>query len=231
MKSIKLALVAAALTLSIGTFDAQAETPQTDAAFVEMMKDVPAEKVMEALELYYQLHVSELNLQYMNEQRTGAFFAMRRAQQKGAGAIAKAEKRQKRVAAEREEVVEGNQALRIKLEAVSGVEFLDDLVMIPDAPMTKPAAPVGAPADLIKAQTESWDALQAAQAKWQDERLVLLDAQERYDADRSVPIGDHLRAMTAAEMAYAKAVGECRLIEAKIAIATGKPIASALSGL
>lgn len=229
LKTIKLALIAAVFAL--GALPAHAETPQTDAAFVEMMKDAPAEKVLEALDLYYRLHVSELNLQYMNEQRTGAFFAMRRAQQKGAGAITKAEQRQKRVAAEREAVVEGNKSLRLKLEAVSGVEFLDDLVMMPDAPMTKPAAPVGAPAELIKAQADTWAALQAAQAKWQEERLILLDAQQRYDQDRSTPIGDHLRAMTAAEMAYAQAVGDCRLIEAKIAIATGKPIASALSGL
>ncbi|MEG3617467.1 hypothetical protein V5T82_03270 [Magnetovibrio sp. PR-2] len=229
MKSIKLALIGIALTFS--SLPAHAETPQTDAAFVEMMKDAPAEKVLEALDLYYQLHVSELNLQYMNERRTGAFFAMRRAQQKGAGAVAKAEKHQKAVVAKREQVVEDNKSLRLKLEAVSGVEFLDDLVMIPDAPLAKPQAPVGAPADLIKAQAASWDALQAAQTKWQDERLILLDAQQRYDETRDVPIGDHLRAMTAAEMAYAKAVGECRLIEAKIAIATGKPIPSALSGL
>ncbi|MCW8915788.1 MAG: hypothetical protein OQK24_08035 [Magnetovibrio sp.] len=229
----KFAWVAVVLSFTFGTAPSWAQTPQTDVEMLALMGDAPNEKKLAALEVYYELHVSESIVQHMNERRTGAMFAIQRAQraEMGADEIAKREKTAKDIAAEREAKLEANMALRLKLEQISGIEFAENLVMIPDAPMAKPAVPVGVSADLIKAQAEAWSALQVAQSKWQEQRLIMLEAQQRYDETRDVPIGDHFRAMTEAETNYAIAIGACRMIEARIAAQTGKSIGAVLGGL
>ena len=224
-------IAVAALIFFVG--EARAEMPQTDADLVKQMDGQASDKVLEALGHYYDLHVSELTVQNMNEQRTGAMFAVQRAKANGATAakLAQLEQKSKDVSAKRNAEIERNQALRLKLEQISGIEFAETLVMAPDTPMDKPTAPANAPADLVTAQSESWTALQTALAAWREERLILLDAQQRYDETRDVPIGDHLRAMTRAEIALAKAVGDCRIVEAKIAAATGKSVSEMLAAL
>lgn len=208
----------------------RAETPHTDVQLIERMDGASSDTLIEALAVYYDLHVSELIVQIMNEQRTGAMFAVQRAKADNASAdkLAMLEQKSKDVAAKRTAEIESNQSLRIQLEKISGIEFLAPLVMAPDTPMDKP---VKASGELGVAQMEAWKALETAKAAWQEERLILLDAQQRYDETRDVPIGDHLRAMTLAEIALAKAVGKCRLIEAKIAAASGKNIAEMLGAL
>lgn len=233
MKRIKgLCLVLMSLFV-VTTTGARADMPQTDADLVAQMDGATADKVIAALEVYYDLHVSELVVQNMNEQRTGAMFALQRATAGGKSKqeLAKLQQRSKEVAAERTRKIEENQNLRVKLESLSGIGFLNPLVMAPDAPMAMKAAPSGTSADLVQAQKDAWAVLEKAQAAWQEERLILLDAQQRYDETRDVPIGDHLRAMTRAEIALAEAVGACRLIEAKIAAAGGQSIADVLSAL
>ncbi len=233
MKMFKFAFVACVMSMSLWTVDTHAQTPQTDVEFLTLMGDAPADKMITALELYYELHASELVVQYMNERRTGSMFAIQRARraEKGAEVIAQLEQQAKDVATERKAKIEANQALRLKLEEASGVEFADNLVMIPDAPMMKPPVPVGVSAELIKKQAEAWAVLQEAQAKWQEERLIMLEAQQRYDETRDVPIGDHFRAMTVAETNFAKAIGACRLIEARIAAQKGQSIVDVLGKL
>ncbi|HEY9080733.1 hypothetical protein [Magnetovibrio sp.] len=219
--------------LTFDARDAHADMAQTDVALVQQMAEASTDKQLEALEIYYALHVSELAVQNMNERRTGAMFAVQRAKADNSpkGKISALEQKAQEVVAERTAKVEENQKLRKKLSEISGLDFAEPLVMAPDAPMDMPTAPAGVPADLVAAQKDAWTALLAAQNAWQEERLTLLDAQQRYDETRDVPIGDHLRAMTLAETAYAKAIGACRLIEAKIAAAQGKSLAEVLSAL
>lgn len=230
LKKLILAITAF-FALALGP--AHAEMPQTDVDLVKQMEGADSSKILQALSIYYDLHVSELTVQNMNEQRTGAMFAMMRARGSGAnaGKLANLEKKSQLVAAKRKAQIKANRDLRIKLEEVSGIEFLDNLVMAPDAPMAQPSVPAGAPDDLVAAQSQAWKEFEVSHAAWQEERLILLDAQQRYDETRDVPIGDHLRAMTRAEIAYAKAIGACRLIAAKIAVATGQPLAEALGSL
>ena len=77
----------------------------------------------------------------------------------------------------------------------------------------------------------AWGKLKKAEVALQEERLTLLDAQQRYSEGKKVPIGDHLRAMTMAELEYMNAIAAYRLAEAEIAAEAGKSIKDALSGL
>jgi len=226
------AAAGAALATTVA-FDALADMAQTDIALVQQMGEASNDKKLQALSVYYDLHVSELIVQNMNERRTGAMFAVQRAKaaNKAPSAVAMLEKKAQEVMAERAAKVKENQQLRVVLGEVSGLDFSAPLVMAPDAPLDMPTASSSVPADLVAAQKQAWTALLAAQNAWREERLTLLDAQQRYDETRDVPIGDHLRAMTKAETVYAKAIGACRLIEAKIAVATGKSLLEALSAL
>lgn len=226
------AAAGAALAATVA-FDALADMAQTDVALVQQMGEASNEKKLQALEIYYNLHVSELVVQNMNERRTGAMFAVQRAKtaNQAPSVVASLDQKAQEVMAERAAKVKENQQLRITLGKISGLDFSAPLVMAPDAPLEMPTAPSNVPADLAAAQKQAWTALLVAQNAWREERLTLLDAQQRYDETRDVPIGDHLRAMTKAETAYAKAIGACRLIEAKIAVATGKPLLEALSAL
>jgi len=212
---------------------AHAEMPQSDVALVQQMGDVPAEKVLKALALYYDLHVSELLVQNMNERRTGAMFAIMRAKegQKPKNEITKLEQQAKAVAVEREAKIQVNQNLRKELSSLTGIDFAESLVMAPDAPMAMPHAPAGTLAALVVEQKAAWNALKAAQDVWAHDRLALLEAQQRYDDSRDVPIGDFMRAMTLAEAKYARVIAECRLIEAKIAYDRGLSLSAVLSAL
>jgi|GEM_PF-1696993 len=231
-RTLASAAIGVALSAAIA-FEAHAEMAQTDVALVQQMGEASSDKKLQALGLYYDLHVSELTVQNMNERRTGAMFAVMRAKgaNKGPNVIAKLEKQAQQVMDERAAKVKENQNLRIELGNVSGLDFSDPLVMAPDVPMDTPVALANLSADLAAERKQAWDAFMTAHAAWQEERLILLDAQQRYDETRDVPIGDHLRAMTRAEITHAKAIGAFRLVEAKIAVATGKPLVEVLGAL
>lgn len=226
-------LSVAVLTMSaVCATPAWAETPQTDVAFIEQMGDASPDKVLEALALYYNLHVSELAVQLNREQNTGAFLAARRAENDGDTAEAQRqtaifENTREALAKAREE----NVALRQELTVMTDLDFGGNLAMAPDAPFDKPAPIAGAPDDLAKALDGAWTKVEAARAALGEMRLKLLEVQERYDTHRDVSIGDAMRAMTEAEVDMARAAADFRLIEAKIATATGQPLAGVLGGL
>lgn len=210
---------------------AWAETPQTDAAFVEQLGGRTTHDTLKALRMYYDLHVSEIEVQLMKEQNTGAFFAARRAT--GDGDAAEAQRQMEAFEGTKEALAkarQSNQDMRQTLAAVTGIDFADDLAMAPDAPDALPQAPAGAPADLLSARDAAWGQVEKARATWREVRLQLLEDQERYDKTRDVSIGDSMRAMTRAEVAMARAACDLRLIEAEIAAATGQPIAEVLGG-
>ncbi|MBF0249447.1 MAG: hypothetical protein HQL35_02335 [Alphaproteobacteria bacterium] len=212
---------------------AQAQSPKTDAELARAMSGAAPQSVLDALTVYYALHASELEVQHMDERRTGSMFAIMNAREAGSNpdVMAELENQAMAVAAERDGVIGENQQLRAKLKAMTGIPFADALAVAPEAPETFPDAPAGTPPALSAERDAAWAALQTAKAAWGEERLNLLDAQDRYDADRTVPIGDFMRAMTAAEVALARAAGQVRLIEAKIAIAAGGDLAATLDGL
>lgn len=232
MHRLLISLSVFATILSFGQ-GAHAQTPQTDVALMSHMKEAPAAQKLEALALYYDLHVSELIVQNMNEQRTGSMFAKQEAIEAGGDAakLAAVELNTQKVMADRQASFDKNQALRTKLGALSGLELDDPLVMPPDAPLQAISPPQGTPDDLAQALGTAWNALEAAKAAWEDERLILLDAQQRYDDTRDVAIGDRMRAMTVAETAYTKAIGAYRLIAAKIAVNAGQDLGEVLSSL
>ncbi|HEY9163922.1 MAG TPA: hypothetical protein VIN57_04855, partial [Magnetovibrio sp.] len=68
---------------------AWADMPQTDTALVEQLSGKSSDETIQALALYYDLHVSEIEVQLMREQNTGAFLAARRAEGEGDMAEAK----------------------------------------------------------------------------------------------------------------------------------------------
>ena len=227
-------ILSAALVSITVTFasPAWAEMPQTDVALVEQLSAKSPEDVLKALEVYYTLHVSEIDVQLTTEQNTGAFFAARRAEADGD----KAEVERQMAAFEGTKAAlaaakKVNQGLRQKLAAMTAISFGDDLHMAPEAPDTLPAAPAGAPTALLAARTDAWQRVESARKTWGEMRLKLLEDQEQYDKTRTVKIGDSMRAMTKAEVALARAACDFRLLEARIAIATGKPLVSVLGGL
>ncbi|MBL4613597.1 MAG: hypothetical protein JKY27_01810 [Magnetovibrio sp.] len=235
MKTMMKRMIFAVLAVfALTVNDARAEMPQTDVDLISQMTGADNDKVLQALGMFYDLHASELAVQYADEQLTGAFFAVTRAQRNNAAAqkIAELQQAQKDKSAQRAALTQQNQTLRVRLEELSGVEFLDNLMVTPEAPLNAPAATAsGVASDLAKARSEAWTVLETAQKALQEERLVLLDAQQRYSEGQKVPIGNHLRAMTAAELNFTKAVSAYRLLEAKIATTTGKSIKDVLAGL
>lgn len=211
---------------------AWAEMPQTDAALVEQLAAKSADEVLGALALYYDLHVSEIEVQLMREQNTGAFLAARRAEGDGDAAEVK---RQMDIFEGTKDALavarQANQDLRQELASQTGLTFGDDLAVAPDAPDAMPGAAANAPADLLDARTAAWAGVEKARQHLSEVRLQLLDDQERYDKTRDVSIGDSMRAMTKAEVAMARAACDWRLIEAKIAAASGKSVGEVLGGL
>lgn len=228
-RMIKGALVALGVVVALAS-PALAQMPQTDTSLVKLLSGQSQDKVLTALEVYYDLHVSELDVQVHNELRTGAFFAVRRVQKAGADAVATAEKNLKKAGAALNAIKEKNRALRARLLELTGIDFADSLVMTPDVPDELPAAASAAPAGLLSARGGAWGQVEKARATLRDVRLQLLEDQERYDKTRDVSIGNSMRAMTRAEIAMARAACDLRLNEAKIAAATGNSIAEVLDG-
>jgi len=173
--------------------------------------------------------LSELEVQLMREQNTGAFLAARRADGDGDAPEAKRqmdifESTKAALATARE----ANQALRQKLAAMTDIAFDSDLAMAPDAPDALPAAFDGAPGDLLGLRNIAWGQVELARKHLVETRPQLLADQEEYDRTRNVKIGDSMRAMTKAEVAMSRAACDWRLIEAKIAVAVGKPLSGVL---
>lgn len=224
------AAVAAALAAA-PVAPAFAQMPQTDVAFVETLQGKGAEASLEALALYYDLHVSEIQVQLTRESNTGAFLAARRAE--GDGDQAEVKRQMVIVDATKAELDAARQintSLRQQLNVAVGADFGDDLVMAPDAPEQKPVFSK-APADLAQALDAAWAKVEAARAHLKDVRLKLLKDQERYDKHRDVPIGDSMRDMTRAEVEMARAACDLRLAVANIAVKGAIPLKDALGGL
>lgn len=227
-RMFKTAFVAFGVVLA-AAFSAWAETPQTDVAFVEQLSAKPADDVLKALALYYELHVSEIKTQSVRELNTGAFLARQRAEKDGDTAEAA---RQATIFEGTSEALanarQGNQDLRRDLAEMTGIDFGDDLAMAPDAPDVLSPAPDGTPVDLLKARAAAWATVEIAHKQLREMRMKLLQDQEAYDKDHKVKIGEAMRLMTDAEVAMARAACDLRLIEARIALNIGKPLKEAL---
>ncbi len=235
MKKIKnhilMALVAVMMVASYG-LPALAEMPQTDVDFVNQMGGSDAEK-LGALEIYYNLHVSELEVQIITEQNTGAFLGGRRAEREGDAAEAKRLlKMYEDTKAAKEKKIEENRHIRIKLSEVSKIEFAESFVMAPEAPETILAISSSAPENMKADVANAWTNVQAAKKSWKTARMNLLEGQEKYSARvKGIRIGDLMRSVTAAEILLARAASDMRLVIARIAVAGGKPLAKTLSDL
>jgi hypothetical protein len=230
-RMVKAALLSFGVALGLVS-PAWAETPQTDVAFVEQLAAKSTEEALNALALYYDLHVSEIAVQAVREQNVGAFLAVERAKEDGDKAEAERqtalfESTGAALAAARQT----NQDLRRDLAEMTGIGFADDLAMAPDAPDVLSPAPDGAPTELLKARATAWGAVETARVNVRHMRMKLLEDQEAYDQNREVKIGDSMRAMTRVEVDMARAACDLRLIDARIAAAIGKPLAEALKGL
>lgn len=142
---------------------AWADMPQTDTALVEQLSAKSSDEKLHALTLYYDLHVSEIEVQLMREQNTGAFLAARRAE--GDGDVEEA-KRQTEMFENTKDGLsvarQTNQDLRQELASQTGLTFGDDLVVAPDAPDALPAAPANAPAELLDARAAAWAGVEKA---------------------------------------------------------------------
>lgn len=231
MNSIKTLAVAFVFASAMVVQPAWAQMPQTDVQLVEAVQGQGSDKALSALEAYYDLHVSEVDVQLTREHNTGAFLAARRAESEGDTAEA----------ARQMEVFEGtkaaladarslNSSLRQKLAAMVGVDFADDLIMAPDAPFEKPVYS-DVSAELATALDDAWANVERARENLKDVRLSLLETQERYDIHRDVSIGDAMRAMTKAEVDMTRAACDLRMAVAKIAASAKQPIGGALSNL
>lgn len=220
----------ACATLIGSSQSAWAQMPQTDVDLIAQMEDASTDDVLEALAVFYDLHVSDLDVQLKHEENTGAFFGIRNAQRDG-GDVKAAETHARDTRRAWDGVREQNVALRQELNMITGIDFPDSFAMAPDAPFEKPAAPEGAPADLKAERNAAWARVVETRDAWAETRMKLLEAQDRYDEHRDVAIGDAMRDMTRAEIAAVRAAADFRLIEAKIAAATGGDIAQVLSDL
>ena len=209
---------------------ANAQMPQTDAELIAQMTDASNDDILEALALFYDLHVSELDVQLKHEENTGAFFGIRNAQRSG-GDVLHAEQRARDTRKAWDSAREGNVALRQELNMITGVDFPDSMTMAPDAPFEKPPVAERAPADLVAEREAAWAEVVKTRDAWAETRMNLLEVQERYDQHRDVAIGNAMRAMTRAEIAAVRAAADFRLVEAKIAAASGGDIAETLGGL
>ncbi len=235
MKKIKnhtlLAYFFAAFIASFG-FSAMAEMPETDVAFVNQMSGPDAKKI-NALALYYNLHVSELEVQMVTEQNTGAFLGGRRAEREGNASEAKRLlKMFEDTKSEKVKKDDENRQIREKLSEVSKIEFPSNLIMAPEIPEAMPAIASNAPENLKAAAGKAWQDALGAKKSWKIARMNLLEGQEKYNNKiKGVRIGDLMRSVTAAEIELARTAGALRLIVARIAVATGTPLGQALSGL
>lgn len=209
-----------------------AQMPQTDIAFIAQMKGTDADK-LDALAVYYDLHISDLVVQLLAEQSTGAFLGARWAERDGK--VAEQKRLTKMYDAARIELDKErqiNRDIRSELSQMSGIEFPTDLVMAPHAPEMLTPAPSGAPEDLINSRNKAWKQVELASAAWTAARMQLLTDQEDYNmGKKGVRIGDSMRSVTRAEIDIARAAGAFRMIEARIAVAIGKPLAAVLGAL
>lgn len=231
MKSKTVAAVAVALGLGFAQ-PAWAEMPQTDVELLLQLGATDAAKALDALAVYYDLHVSEIVVQVNREQNTSVFLAARRAEE--AGDKAEAERQNKlfqNTKAALDDARAANLKLRQELGLMTGLSFDTDLHMAPDAPDELPDAPAGAPADLLAKREAAWIKVEQARKILNEARLTLLDVQDKYNQTRKGPIGEAMGAVTEGELAVAKAIAEYRLVEARIAAALGKPLGEALGGL
>ncbi|MCK4939909.1 MAG: hypothetical protein KAR80_06395 [Rhodospirillaceae bacterium] len=221
----------AAFITSVG-FSAMAEMPETDVDFINQMSGPDAEKI-NALELYYNLHVSELEVQMITEQNTGAFLGGRRAEREGNASEAKRLlKMYEDTKSAKIKKDDENRQIREKLSEVSKIEFPSSLVMAPEPPERMPTIAANAPEDLKAAASKAWQDAEVAKKSWKIARMNLLEGQEKYNNKiKGVRIGDLMRSVTAAEIELARTAGELRLIVARIAIASGKPLGQTLLGL
>ncbi|MCK5545978.1 MAG: hypothetical protein KAI27_01305 [Rhodospirillaceae bacterium] len=226
-----MALVAAMMVASYD-LPALGEMPQTDVDFINQISGTDAEKI-NALEIYYDLHVSELEVQMITEQNTGAFLGGRRAEREGDAVEAKRLlKMYEDTKAAKEKEANKNRQIRKKLSSIYKIEFAESLVMAPEAPETISAISSVAPKNMKTDVAKAWANVQAAKKSWKIARINLLEGQEKYSARvKGVRIGDLMRSVTAAEILLARAAGDMRLVVARIAIATSQPLAKTLSGL
>ncbi len=216
----------------VSPWTARAEMPQTDVDLLAQLDTHTTPQKLLALDRYYALHVSELDVQMKIEIRTGAFFALRGATESGdAAAISQAQLALDGAGATVKTVQAENLKLRNQLSDLTGIDFDASLVMAPDAPSATKAVPAGVANDLVTAHAQAWTAIQAARRAWKNARLDLLDVQERYNQGEKVPIGSALRAITKAEIGMALAAGAYRLVEAKIAASLGVSMRDALNDL
>lgn len=200
---------------------ARAEMPQTDVDLLAQLDTHTTPQKLQALEGYYALHVSELDVQMKIELRTGAFFALRGATESGdAAAISQAQLALDGAGATVETVQAENLKLRNQLSDLTGIDFDASLVMAPDAPDAAKDVPAEVASDVVKARNA-----------WKNARLDLLDVQERYNQGEKVSIGDAMRAITKAEIGMARAAGSYRLAVAKIAVSRNVSMRDALNDL
>lgn len=200
---------------------ARAEMPQTDVDLLAQLDTHTAAQKLQALDAYYALHVSELDVQIKVEIRAGAFIGVRNANESGdARAIAQAQSALDAAVATVATVKAENLKLRNQLSDLTGIDFDGSLVMAPDAPDAAKGVPAEVASDVVKARTA-----------WKNARLDLLDMQERYNQGEKVSIGDAMRAITKAEISMARAAGIYRLAVAKIAASRNVSIRDALNDL
>ncbi|MCK5165780.1 MAG: hypothetical protein KAQ66_00630, partial [Rhodospirillaceae bacterium] len=174
-------LMALAAAMMVVSYDlpAIAEMPQTDVDFINQMGGSDTEK-LSALEIYYDLHVSELEVQMVIEQNTGAFLGGRRAEREGDATEAKRLlKMYEDTKAGKEKKSEENRQIRNKLGEVSKIEFAESLVMAPEAPKTILAISSYAPENMKADVANAWANVQAAKKSWKTARMNLLEGQEK----------------------------------------------------
>lgn len=228
---MKLSLIALTLVMMLAAPQvAHAAMPQTDVDMLAQLDAQTAPQKLKALEQYYALHVSELDVQMKIEVRTGAFFAHGRSKG-GPDVKAQAKRTLDAAAAEVDVAKAQNVKLRHDLSDLTGIDFDDSLVMAPDAPDGLPPLASGVADDLVKARAQAWADVVSARATWKDARLNLLDVQDRYNQGEKVSVGDAMRAITKAEISMAQTAGAYRLVEANIAVSLGQPIQGALNAL
>lgn len=233
-KSIFIAFVfvASVFSTSLPAMPAMAEMPQTDVDFVNQMSGTDAEK-LNALGIYYDLHVSELEVQLITEQNTGAFLGGRRAEREGDKSEAKRLlEMYENTKDEKTRMENINSAIRIKLGDVSKIEFPASFIMAPEAPHSLP--PIAAKAvGAMKAKIDvAWQSVLLARKSMKMARMDLLDGQDKYNAGKKgIHIGDLMRSVTTAEISLARSAADLRLLVASISVAGGQPLADALSGM
>jgi len=211
---------------------ALAEMPQTDVDFINQMGGNDEDKIA-ALEKYYNLHVSELEVQLITEQNTGAFLGARRAEREGdAVEVKRLNDMFESTKASKEKMVEENRQIRKNLGEISKIEFSSSLVMAPEVPQEMPSIPAGADDALKERLASVWEDVLLAKKNLKYARLDLLEGQEKYNNGiKDIRIGDLMRAVTTAEIAIARSAGDLRLVIVRMAVASGQPLADALSGL